>query len=55
MEGLEGMKKLQKLYLEHNCISTFEGLHSCSALEEINLNNQNLSPGQEFAFDDLSL
>ncbi|CAI2365816.1 unnamed protein product [Moneuplotes crassus] len=55
IEGLENLKKLQKLYLENNCINRLEGLHSNSNLEEINLNNQNLSPGQEFTFDDLSL
>lgn len=55
MEGLETLKELTKLYLEHNWISRLEGLHTNTKLEELDLNNQNLSPGQEFTFDDLSL
>ena len=55
IEGLENLRNLQRLYLESNCISRLEGLHTNSKLEEINLNNQKLSPGQEFTFDDLSL
>jgi hypothetical protein len=55
MEGLDTLKELQNLYLEHNCISRLEGLHNNSKLKEINLNNQKLSPGQQFTFDDTSL
>ena len=55
IEGLDTLVYLNKLYLENNWISKLEGLQNNVRLEELNLNNQNLSPGQEFTFDDLSL
>ena len=55
IEGLDTLVNLQKLYLENNCISKLEGLTGNPKLEELNLSCQNLSPGQDFEFDDLSL
>lgn len=55
MEGIGHLHSLRKLHLDNNRINRVAGLEGCTSLEELRLPNQRLEPGEELAFDEVTL